>query len=109
MLKTEENMTLHYVQDPATAEAKAQEIHPTVILLDLMMPDIDGLELLKRFRRQSATQNVPIVMLSSIESPHQKAEAFALGVSDYVIKLPDPVEMIALSNSITSPEDSSSL
>ena len=95
MLKTEENMTLHYVQDPATAEAKAQEIHPTVILLDLMMPDIDGLELLKRFRRQSATQNVPIVMLSSIESPHQKAEAFALGVSDYVIKLPDPVEMIA--------------
>ncbi|MBF0462853.1 MAG: response regulator [Magnetococcales bacterium] len=97
MLMTQggDGMVLHYVQDPLTAETKAQEIQPAVILLDLVMPGLDGLELLRRFRAHVVTRDVPIVMLSIVEDPHMKAEAFALGASDYITKLPDAVEMIA--------------
>ena len=89
------DMALHYVQDSQDAVSKAQEIQPVVILLDLMMPGIDGLEILRRLRRQPVTQDVPVIMLSSVDAPQQKAEAFALGANDYVIKLPDQVEMLA--------------
>ncbi|MBF0460048.1 MAG: response regulator [Magnetococcales bacterium] len=97
MLATQggENMVLHYVSDPLMAEERVQEMQPTVILLDLMMPGLDGLDLLRRFRQQAATQDVPIVMLSAVEDPQQKAAAFALGANDFVLKLPDRVEMLA--------------
>ena len=88
-------MVLHYVQDPCSAEAEAQTIQPTVILLDLMMPNLDGLELLQRFRTHVATQQIPIIILSSIVDAQHKAKAFALGANDYIIKLPDQVEMLA--------------
>ncbi|MEO5349547.1 MAG: PAS domain S-box protein [Magnetococcus sp. YQC-3] len=93
--KSGEGIKLYYVQDPLTAEMKAHEIQPTVILLDLVMPGLGGMELLKRFRAQDETKDVPIVMLSSVEEPQAKAEAFSLGVNDYLIKLPDEVEMLA--------------
>jgi sigma-B regulation protein RsbU (phosphoserine phosphatase) len=59
------------------------------------MPDIDGLTLVKFFRAHSATRNTPLVVLSSKEEPIIKAEAFGLGANDYLVKLPDKLELIA--------------
>ncbi len=59
------------------------------------MPDIDGLELLSAFRANSRTRDVPMIVLSGREDAKIKAEAFAKGANDYLIKLPDPVELIA--------------
>src|SRR5262249_4353454 len=65
------------------------------ILQDLVMPDIDGLTLLKFFRANPATRDVPMIVLSTKEEPKTKAEAFALGANDYLVKLPDPIELVA--------------
>ena len=95
MLVGEDDIFLHYCQDPAEAIRKAAEIYPTVILLDLVMPEIDGLTLLRFFRANANTRLIPIVVLSTKEEPKTKAEAFALGANDYLVKLPDKIELIA--------------
>jgi len=66
-----------------------------VILQDLVMPEIDGLQLVKYFRANSATRETPLVVLSSKEEPDIKAKAFALGANDYMVKLPDKLEVLA--------------
>src|SRR3569833_1558518 len=57
MLATEENLEYHYCADPARAIAEAVEFQPTVILQDLVMPDIDGMMLLRFFRANPVTKN----------------------------------------------------
>lgn len=95
MLAAESDIVLHHETDPAQAVARAEELEPTVILQDLVMPGIDGLTLLRTFRANPRTREVPMIVLSSKEEPKVKAEAFALGASDYLVKLPDKVELVA--------------
>jgi sigma-B regulation protein RsbU (phosphoserine phosphatase) len=95
MLDGEADITLHFCQDPTKALEVANEIEPTVILQDLVMPEIDGLTLVKFFRANPSTRETPMIVLSSKEEPVVKAEAFALGANDYLVKLPDRIELIA--------------
>ncbi|MBC5796756.1 hybrid sensor histidine kinase/response regulator [Sphaerospermopsis sp. LEGE 00249] len=95
LLANEQNIAFYYIDNPAQAIQKAISLEPTVIILDMIMPEIDGLMLLRWFRSHPATYNIPIVMLSSKEDPQTKADAFAAGANDYLIKLPDVVELIA--------------
>ncbi|WP_199329445.1 ATP-binding protein [Coleofasciculus sp. FACHB-1120] len=95
MLATEEDIIFHYCSEPTQAIQMATEISPTVILQDLVMPEINGLLLVRFFRANSATRDVPIIVLSAKEDPALKAEAFALDVNDYLVKLPDKIELIA--------------
>ncbi|MEM9540243.1 MAG: ATP-binding protein [Cyanobacteria bacterium P01_E01_bin.42] len=95
LLADEPDIQFYYCNDPHQAVSMAMEISPTVILQDLVMPNIDGLTMVKFFRANLATRSIPIVILSNQEESIVKAEAFSLGVNDYLIKLPDPIELIA--------------
>lgn len=95
MLAGETDIQYHFCQDPTKAIATANTVQPTVILQDLVMPEIDGLQLVKFFRANQATRQTPMIVLSSKEEPVIKAQAFALGANDYLVKLPDKVELIA--------------
>jgi sigma-B regulation protein RsbU (phosphoserine phosphatase) len=95
MLAGEEGITLHYCKDAPAALEKAAEVAPTVILQDLVMPEIDGLELVRRYRADERFRDVPVIVLSTKEEPAVKAEAFALGANDYIVKLPDRLELVA--------------
>jgi signal transduction histidine kinase len=95
LLADAEDLAFHFCVDPLEAIETANEIAPTVILLDLVMPGADGLELLRRFRANEATAETPIVVLSTKEDARVKRDAFANGASDYIVKLPDRVELLA--------------
>src|SRR6187551_1506046 len=95
MLKEEPDITFHFCLEPLKAVELAGKLSPTVILQDLVMPEIDGLTLLKFFRANPATRETPMIVLSSKEEPATKAQAFALGANDYLVKLPDRIELIA--------------
>ncbi len=95
MLEPEADIVFHYCQDPSEAIQTATEVQPTVILQDLVMPDIDGLTLAKFFRGHKVLKDVPLIVLSSREEPLTKAEAFAVGANDYLVKLPDRIELVA--------------
>src|SRR5262249_9779014 len=91
----DEDIVFHYCQNPAKAIETANAVAPTVILQDLVMPEIDGLMLVKFFRANKATRDIPMIVLSSKEEPTIKAQAFALGANDYLVKLPDKLEVVA--------------
>lgn len=95
MLAPHDDITFHYCQDSTQAVARAAELAPTVILQDLVMPGIDGLDLVLHYREQEATRLTPLIVLSTKEEAVTKAEAFARGANDYLVKLPDPVELTA--------------
>jgi phosphoserine phosphatase RsbU/P len=96
MLAPEQDIVFHYCDNPTLALKIATQVQPTVILQDLVMPQMDGL-LLVRFLRatNSPTRHIPLIVLSSKEEGITKAKAFELGANDYLVKLPDKVELIA--------------
>ena len=94
-LANEPDINFHYCQDPSQAIATAEKIGPTVILLDFSMPEIDGLTLCNFFRAHPGISDIPIIMLSSNDDPVTKASAFKAGANDYLVKLPDAIELIA--------------
>lgn len=95
MLASEQDIVFHYCKDATRAVEEAIKVSPTVILQDLVMPEIDGLTLVKKFRETEATRETPMIVLSTKEEPTIKAEAFALGANDYIVKLPDRLELLA--------------
>jgi two-component system chemotaxis family response regulator WspR len=95
MLATQPDMDFHYCTDPMEALAVAERVKPTVILQDLVMPGIDGMELVRHYRKTATTHSVPVIVLSAKDDPSIKSEAFQAGANDYLVKLPDRVELIA--------------
>jgi two-component system chemotaxis family response regulator WspR len=94
-LANEANIDFHFCADPHQAVAQAIRIKPTVILQDLVMPGLDGLSLVREYRSNPATQDIPIIVLSSKEDALVKSAAFAAGANDYLVKLPDNIELVA--------------
>jgi len=95
MLSTERDIDFYACQNPVKAIQKANQITPTVILQDLVMPEVDGLTLVQYFRVNPATRDVPLIVLSVKEEAHIKAAAFSLEANDYMVKFPDRQEVIA--------------
>jgi sigma-B regulation protein RsbU (phosphoserine phosphatase) len=95
MLAGEDGITFHYCKDATAALETAACVEPTVILQDLIMPEIEGLELVRHFRADERFRDVPIIVLSTKEEAAVKAEAFARGANDYIVKLPDKLELLA--------------
>ncbi|WP_073653626.1 diguanylate cyclase [Pseudomonas aeruginosa] len=94
-LASEAGIDFHFCSDPQQAVAVANQIKPTVILQDLVMPGVDGLTLLAAYRGNPATRDIPIIVLSTKEEPTVKSAAFAAGANDYLVKLPDAIELVA--------------
>jgi two-component system chemotaxis family response regulator WspR len=95
MLEDETDMEFHFCEDPSKAIETAVNVKATIILQDLVMPDIDGMTLVRFYRANQDTKDIPIIVLSSKEDPAVKSEAFGNGATDYLVKLPDKVELIA--------------
>jgi len=94
-LAPEEGINFHYCSRADDAMDAAIHTRPTVILQDLVMPGIDGLTLVKAYRSNPVVRDIPIIVLSSKEEPVIKSAAFAAGANDYLVKLPDRIELVA--------------
>jgi two-component system chemotaxis family response regulator WspR len=94
-LVSENDIDFHYCAKPEDAVATAERTRPTVILQDLVMPGIDGLTLVRHYRTNPATRDIPIIVLSTKEEAVMKSAAFAAGANDYLVKLPDAIELVA--------------
>ncbi len=95
MLAEQPDIAFHSCMDVALAIPTARRVKPTVILQDLVMPGVDGFTLVRFFRADPQTSNVPIIVLSSKEDPRDKSRAFETGANDYLVKIPDKIELIA--------------
>ncbi|WP_126455760.1 diguanylate cyclase [Sulfuriflexus mobilis] len=95
MLENESDIIFHYCDDPTRAIQMATDIEATIILQDLVMPDIDGMTLVRFYRANLETRNIPIIVLSSKDEAQIKSDAFNNGANDYLVKLPDKIELLA--------------
>ena len=95
MLADQPDILFEFCSDADQALKTAAAFQPSVILQDLVMPGIDGLDMVRRFRSVAASASVPVIVLSAREEAVVKAQLFEAGANDYLVKLPDKIELIA--------------
>ena len=79
---------------------RARSEAPDVVLCDIMMPRLDGLELLTRLRNDPATARLPVVLLSAKAQKVEVERGLSLGADDYVTKPFDPLELLDRVNAV---------
>jgi DNA-binding response OmpR family regulator len=86
---------VHVAANGAEGLSKVDEVKPNLVILDVMMPDMSGLEVCQRLRAQPATARLPVIMLSAKGQVDDKVSGFEAGADDYVPKPVDPDELLA--------------
>ena len=81
--------------DGTTAISEAQAHHPKLIILDIMLPDIDGFEVCRRLKSDQATRAIPVLMLTALSQEESRRKGMELGASGYMTKPFDPDKLIA--------------
>jgi DNA-binding response OmpR family regulator len=81
--------------DGAAGLLAARENKPDVILLDLMMPKLDGYQVLEQLKKSELTGSLPVIMLTASASPKTLEKLLQLGAADYVIKPFEPPDLMA--------------
>jgi len=94
-LSNQTDIEFHYCSVASEAIPMAEALRPTVIMQDLVMPDVDGMTLVHLYRTNPVLRDIPILVLSSKEDAAVKSQAFATGATDYMVKLPEPIELVA--------------
>ncbi len=84
-------------EDGVVAMEKIGADKPDLILLDLMMPRMDGFEVLRRLRASDDTKSIPVIILSALNSNDDVAKGISMGAEDYITK---PIIMDRLQSSV---------
>ncbi len=87
-----EDFDIKIAQDGQTGLNLFSQVNPDLVLLDIMMPGMDGIEVIKQLRRESKT---PVIMLTAKGDTFDKVLALELGADDYIVKPFEPKELIA--------------
>ncbi len=74
---------------------KTKKINPDIILLDILMPEMDGIEACKRLKEDPETRHIPIIVLTALEDKETKIESLKAGANDFLSKPVDNIELIA--------------
>ncbi len=75
--------------------------HPDIILLDVMMPDMDGYETCRRLKADPATRHIPVVMVTALDGREERIKGLEAGADDFVTKPIDDVVLLARMRSLT--------
>lgn len=86
---------VHTAEDGGSALSQAREMTPDLVVLDAMMPILDGFEVLRRLRGDPATADIPVIMLTSLRREEDIVGALKLGAADYLVKPFIPDELVA--------------
>lgn len=74
------------LSQPAMALEVAKEVSPDLVILDVMMPEVDGWQVLRILRSDKGTKHIPVLMLTAKGTPEAKITGFTLGADDYLVK-----------------------
>jgi CheY-like chemotaxis protein len=82
------------VNDGSLAVANAKEWQPDLILLDIMMPEVDGYQVCQEIRGNASTTHIPVIMLTAKIGIDDKTKGFSVGANDYITKPHDTQELV---------------
>ena len=86
---------VYHAPDGGKGISEFERISPDLVLLDIMLPGTDGLEILKKLRANPKYKKLPIIMLTAKSTEYDKVIGFDLGADDYITKPFNPLEVIA--------------
>ena len=109
LVASERDIELHHCDRALDAVARATALAPDVILQDLVMPEMDGLSLVRAYRSNVATARTPVVVLSGNDDEATKAQAMAAGASDYMVKIPPKDVLLASIRRHGRPEEAADM
>ena len=89
------NFTVLVAEDGESAVSRADYAHPDLVLLDIMMPGIDGYETCRRLKRQESTRDIPVIFMSALAETGHKVQGLEAGAVDYVTKPFQQEELLA--------------
>lgn len=95
VLNAEGYYNLIFAQDGYEAIEKVEKEHPDLILLDLMMPKLDGYQTCVKLKNNKKTRGIPIVIQSAANSSKEREKAFKLGANDFINKPIEALEIVA--------------
>ncbi len=81
-----DKFTIHEAPDGKVAYDKVHQIHPDLIISDVMMPEVDGLELCEMLRKDIRTSHIPIILLTARTADEDKIKGLEIGADDYITK-----------------------
>lgn len=90
-----EGFQVESASDGPQGLAAAQRVDPDIVVLDLMLPGMDGLEVCRRLRTNPTTQDVPVLMLTAKDEVRDRVIGLETGADDYLVKPFDFVELLA--------------
>jgi len=96
-----ENYNLQMAEDGLQALEKADALHPDLILLDVMMPGMDGFEVCRRLRSSPVLAEIPIILLTALDDTASRLEGIEAGADDFISKPFDRQELRARVRTIT--------
>jgi signal transduction histidine kinase len=82
-------------EDGMSAIEKAEYAHPDIILLDVLMPRVDGFEVCRRLKSEASTQDIPVIFMTALSETVDKVSGFQLGAVDYITKPIQHEEVLA--------------
>src|ERR1700712_4410614 len=85
-LLAEEETQIHSAADGEYGMTLAESIHPDLILLDILMPGIDGYEVCRQLKADDQLKNIPVIFISALNEAFDKVSAFSVGGVNYVTK-----------------------
>lgn len=100
-LLSQENYELAVARDGHSALRLARNMPPDVILLDVMMPDMDGFDVCRRLRADPLLGEVPVVMITALDEREARLEGLRAGADDFLLKPVDRLELQARLRTIT--------
>lgn len=94
-LLMEEGYEVRRAPDGAMALSNVPRFEPDLILLDIMMPEMNGYEVCQKLKANEQTRDIPIIFLSALDLTFDKVKAFEVGAADYINKPFHPAEVMA--------------
>lgn len=91
------NLKVIKVMDNTTTVAMAEKLHPDLLIMDISMPNITGLQILAMIKAKPSTKDIPVLMITGEQTMGDIDTAFQLGAADYVVK---PVNRITFEQKV---------
>ncbi|MDO8444050.1 MAG: response regulator [bacterium] len=91
--------------DGEAAVRSAKDNHPAAILLDIMMPKLNGFEVLKNLKSDAETAKIPVIILTALADDQKKRQGLALGAADFIVKSETlPADVVEKLRKLIAPE-----
>jgi len=90
----EENFIVSVAQNGKIALSLAKKFKPDIILLDILLPEVDGIEVLTSLKADDELSSIPIIMLSNLSEDQKIRQALELGAIDYLVKSQHPINEV---------------